>query len=194
MEIRKTFKEKEAAISWEKRVLHRLKVTQNNNWINQKNSTLVVFDGGTWIHHPSNMRDKLVSKEKLDTFLDLGYKKGRSNSYMTPTWRAALGAGRTGKLSPTYGLKRDDLVYRNKLPKRWMTNGKQDKSVSINDLEHFFRNGWIIGRTQAITHIKTKPKCIVCSNYCKRRSSKYCSRTCSNSHTHLYRKTKTRKN
>lgn len=54
-----------------------------------------------------------------------------------------------GKNNPMYGRKREDTSERNKLPKRWVTNGFEDKLILVEKLEEYLSIGYIIGRTNS---------------------------------------------
>jgi len=51
-----------------------------------------------------------------------------------------------GENNPMYGKPRVDLVERNKLPKRWVTDGNVDKLILREEESIFLKNGWKIGR------------------------------------------------
>lgn len=53
-----------------------------------------------------------------------------------------------GNKNPMYGKKRNDLSERNKLPKRWVTNGMEDKLVLKTDVDRYLSEGYCIGRSQ----------------------------------------------
>lgn len=52
-----------------------------------------------------------------------------------------------GENNPAYGLKRPDLLARNKLPQCWINNGYISKKVLIEEFDnHYKYNGFIKGR------------------------------------------------
>lgn len=53
-----------------------------------------------------------------------------------------------GKNNPMYGRKREDTAARNQLPKRWVTNGVEDKLILREKLDEYISNGYIIGRSK----------------------------------------------
>lgn len=53
-----------------------------------------------------------------------------------------------GENNPMYGKKRDDLTERNKLPKKWVTNGSEDKLILREKLDEYLSNGYYIGRSK----------------------------------------------
>lgn len=53
-----------------------------------------------------------------------------------------------GKNNPMYGRKRSDTTERNKLPKRWVTNGFEDKLILREKLDEYLSNGYYIGRSK----------------------------------------------
>lgn len=53
-----------------------------------------------------------------------------------------------GKNNPMYGRKRSDTTERNKLPKRWVTNGFEDKLILREKLDEYLSKGYRIGRSK----------------------------------------------
>lgn len=53
-----------------------------------------------------------------------------------------------GKNNPMYGRKRSDTTERNKLPKRWVTNGFEDKLILREKLDECLSKGYKIGRSK----------------------------------------------
>lgn len=53
-----------------------------------------------------------------------------------------------GKNNPMYGQKRSDTTERNKLPKRWVTNGSEDKLILREKTDEYLRLGYRIGRSK----------------------------------------------
>lgn len=53
-----------------------------------------------------------------------------------------------GKNNPMYGRKRSDTTERNKLPKRWVTNGSEDKLILREKLDEYLSKGYHIGRSK----------------------------------------------
>lgn len=80
---------------------------------------------------------------KLENGLDGGSDKGRtfSEAYKRQRSEAYKGAG-----NPAFGKKRADVSARNKLPKKWITNGIHDKLILAENFEKYINSGWRIGR------------------------------------------------
>lgn len=53
-----------------------------------------------------------------------------------------------GKNNPMFGRKREDTTERNKLPKRWVTNGLEDKLILREFLDEYLSKGYYIGRSK----------------------------------------------
>ena len=52
-----------------------------------------------------------------------------------------------GEKNGMYGIKRPDVSARNKIPKRWITNGIIDKLVDQRLVDEYFLIGFVIGRS-----------------------------------------------
>lgn len=183
-EIRKVFKSKDLAKTWEYRVLRRLKVASNKFWINRKNSAhkSSSIEDPVWIYDPFTLKEKYICYSELDKMLLLGYVKGRS-----PKTNKRISASKTGlqsgKNNPMYGKKRPDLSARNSLPKKWITNGTDSRQILRDDS---IPEGWTLGRNLSHTRKpKIVYKCLGCGIdfHPKRKSSKYHSQECANKHT-----------
>lgn len=57
--------------------------------------------------------------------------------------------GYHGKNNPAYGIKREDLSARNRLPKRWVTNGVEDKLVLREEATQYLNQGYWVGRSKS---------------------------------------------
>ena len=53
-----------------------------------------------------------------------------------------------GENNPMHGVKRPDTTERNKLPKRWVTNGVDDKLILRDDVTRYLSQGYCIGRSK----------------------------------------------
>ena len=185
-EVRRVFESKQAACNWEHRVLKRLRVASNSNWINRKNNAareLRERDETSWIHDPYSMKETYVNLSEVNKMLKLGYVLGRS-----PTMKAKLSTSKkglqSGKNNPMYGKKRADLSARNSQPKKWITNGTESYQILRDDL---IPDGWTPGRN--LSHTK-KPKitceckgCGVVFYPSRNKPAKYHSSACANKHT-----------
>jgi hypothetical protein len=196
-EIRKTFNSKRPTLRWEKKVLTKLNVANNNNWLNQKISVFDNFiEDPMWVNHPLLNKDKLIEKNKLECFLKLGYIIGRCNNYMTEEWHQNRSIQNTGENNPMFGKKRADLSARNKLPKRWVTNEAQDKNVILELVDEYLQNGWRLGRSQCKMITKEYHfTCEHCNTQFIRKSKfsgngkerRFCSISCAAKETHKSR-------
>lgn len=54
-----------------------------------------------------------------------------------------------GEKNSMYGRKRTDTTERNKLPKRWVTNGVEDKLILRQQLDEYLSVGYSIGRSNS---------------------------------------------
>ncbi len=59
-------------------------------------------------------------------------------------------------ISPTLGLKRNDICERNRLPKMWINNGQLDKLILKSEIENYDFNIWKKGRINS-GNIKSMP-------------------------------------
>lgn len=126
-EIRKIFKSSDQAIQWEAKVLRRLKVLSNENWLNQNINGAIVYDihplkGKTrpehirqaiskarkeskgkycWIFNEHSEKRILIND--IDEFLSSGWYKGRSKKMKDHFSNFAK--TRTGDKNPFYGKK-----------------------------------------------------------------------------------------
>ena len=186
VEVRRVFESKQEACNWEHRVLKRLKVSSNPNWINRRNNAakdLRERDETSWIYDPHSLKETYVNLSEIDKMIKLGYVLGRS-----PKMKEKLSASKqglqSGKKNPMYGRKRADLSARNSLPKKWITNGIDSHQILRDDA---IPEGWSPGRN--LSHTK-KPlitcTCLGCGvsfHPNRNKATKYHSSACANKHT-----------
>lgn len=103
---------------------------------------------------------KVVSKEtklkisKAKKGKGIGKDNNNYGNYWTDEQKQNLSKKRkenglsAGKNNPMYGRKRSDTTERNKLPKRWVTNGFEDKLILIEKLDEYLSKGYTIGRSK----------------------------------------------
>lgn len=129
-EIRKIFKTSNEAILWEEKVLRRLKVLSNDNWLNQNINGSIVYDvhpllGKTrpdhvckaiskarieskgkycWVHN--DIKEQRIMIINLDEFLSQGWIKGRSVQMKKKI--SDFAKTRTGDRNSFYGRKHTD--------------------------------------------------------------------------------------
>lgn len=128
-EIRKIFKTKEDTLNWENKVLKRLRVETNDNWLNIK------ITG-----------EKYCSPEQLDEYWKENIKKGMNNpetkrkisenskkQFSNPIMRENFRQARLGNKNPAYG-------------KIWINKEGKHKRIYPSDLKQFELDGWIKGR------------------------------------------------
>ena len=92
-----------------------------------------------WMYHPELLIDSFVHVSNIETRLEEGYMFGRLPGKMKGKFQ--------NRISPTLGLKRPDLIQRNKQPKFWITNGHIDRLIIQDTLSHFEKEGFRRGRT-----------------------------------------------
>lgn len=54
-----------------------------------------------------------------------------------------------GENNPMYGQKRSDTTERNSLPKKWVTNGVEDKLILKEQLTNYLSIGYNVGRSNS---------------------------------------------
>jgi hypothetical protein len=168
-EIRKTFKCPKKARQWETKVLRRLKVATNENWLNlsqgykrSKNKMKLKkysiaygqhkierlsrsehakkkSTGCKWMHHPKTLKERFSKPAKCRELELAGYVYGRS-------CKSYAYRDKRGNKNPAYGKKRLDLSNRNKLEKGkicWITNGVNNRRVLLTNLHSYpdFKRG-----------------------------------------------------
>jgi len=73
-----------------------------------------------------------------------------------------------GEKNPMYRRKREDLSSRNKLPKKWVTNGAEDKLVLKEHLDDYLSNGYTVGRSKSNNRGSKIKYSTICCEICRR--------------------------
>lgn len=97
-----------------------------------------VASSSRWYHNLETKEEKFT-QEKLKS----PWKKGRLPGVVNMESRRDY----TGTNNPAYGIKRLDLIEKNKLPQAWITKNGKDKRILIENLDQFLKDGWIKGRS-----------------------------------------------
>lgn len=102
------------------------KRSRNSTWINNSvEEKFVTFEAAKLL-----LQDKLWKFGRL-TFSENHYDKRRSYE---------------GNNNPMFGKKRTDLLEYNKIPKTWVTNGKEVKRIKTCEFESYAQQGYVRGR------------------------------------------------
>lgn len=88
--------------------------------------------------------EKLILESELSVYLELGYIKGRLNCA-----HVAWNKGRHDKITKKCGKPRFGKDnHRFGVKRFWLTNGKENKQVRKEELDHYLKLGFIRGRTR----------------------------------------------
>jgi len=147
-EIRKTFSTKEEAIGWEQKVLHRLKITENSNWLNQAYGTGPYRHKGRYTEEEkkilySTRRGKPKSPEHRSKIAAAhqGKKKPR-----TPEWQEKITKALQGRPVWNRGVEYTDeqkeWFQKRVQPKRGPMSQKQKDAISKAKREKV-SSGWV---------------------------------------------------
>jgi hypothetical protein len=94
-----------------------------------------------------------------------------------------------GKNNPMYGKERPDLKEYNKIPKAWVTSGKEDLYILKSELDVYINLGYVRGRSNSgnkgkkLSSFKTT-KCGCCGRDIRNTNFKRHYKKCSAMHLH----------
>lgn len=95
-----------------------------------------------WINN--NKEEKFVLVETAKALIDNNqWKPGRlpfSNDHYDKR------RSYKGDSNPMFGKKRTDLLEYNKIPKAWITNGKEVKRIKASEIDFYSKQGYVRGR------------------------------------------------
>lgn len=145
-------------------------VVNSNEWANIIPESCDGFDSETasklakervklGTHHFLDKSPKTIEAKRKMSAAKKGKGLGKDNNNYGNKWsdeqkqnlsKKRKENGRSaGKNNPMYGKKRPDLVERNKLPKRWVTNGKEDRLVLQEKTQEYVLLGYRVGRSRS---------------------------------------------
>lgn len=174
-EIRKTFDNKDEACQWEHKVLQRLRILSNSMWLNMHTGKNKASDSQIsskngkankgrkhintnhkqrgiyqstikWMHHPKTNREVQAAPAWIKYYQSQGFILGRREDLYSDKWRNDRSKQYSGENNPSYGLKRNDLIERNKQKRRWLTNGEVVTKVTEDKIPELIAQGYWIGR------------------------------------------------
>ena len=141
IQIRKIFNNRESALMWEEKVLRKMNVNRNNRFLNANVRGAIDFNEAV---------RKKMSKAKKGKGLD------EENNNYGNTWTVEQKQAQSKKMkgryigenNPMYGRKRADTTERNRLPKRWVTDGIKNKLILREKTDDYLSRGYRIGRSK----------------------------------------------
>jgi hypothetical protein len=127
----------------------------------------------SWIHN--EIEEKFIQRQEIKLFLTNGFVKGRLPGVVDMTNRRSY----IGDKNPAFGKNRHDLIARNELRKRWVTDGKNDHQILVEDLARWVVNGFFVGRSQ-IKKTELLTTCGYCSSVFtqKKPNQRFCCLSC----------------
>lgn len=173
IQIRKIFNTKDEAISWEHKVLKRLKVIQNNKWLNMTDNRVINFERTPEMMdlisrkisnknkgRPATFKGRKHSSEAKEKIRlsRLGKPTGRTSSDFTEEWKLKISMsnkGRPGRIqSESERKNRSEKVIKDGFNKInsgriWINNGEKNIRVYPEQLGNY--SGYTRGRLKKNT-------------------------------------------
>ena len=154
--IDKIFENEKDAMSYEIKVLKEHNITNSIHWLNKGVISSYIPTEET--RQKMSVANSNPSKETRQKMKDAkeGMYFGKDNPNYENNWtheqknilsQKIKKQFKNGRINAMKGKKRPDLTERNKLPKRWITNGRVNKLVPIENLQKYLDDDFYIGRT-----------------------------------------------
>jgi len=114
--------------------------------------------GKCWVHNKMNQKNKLISLEKIQFYLDHGWKKGMSDLSKKKKSVATIGKNLGKRRTTTQKIKMSKIKKGQNKGKCWVHNLKLNKNKMINpeELQVWVNNGWVKGRKPLTEEHKKK--------------------------------------
>lgn len=178
IQIRKVFDTRDQAIAWEHKVLRRLKVTQNNKWLNMTDNKAVNFERTPEIMALISQKISAKNKGRAPTFqgrkhtqeakeknrlAHLGKKTGRTSEHFTEEWKTRISQANKGRIRKQSLSEKEGRSFKvretgfNKINagRIWINNGLESIRVYPEQLESY--PGYTRGRLKAHTSLTLQP-------------------------------------
>ena len=163
IQIRQTFNSKEKAITWESKVLKRMRVIKNDKWLNQTDNRAIVYSRTDETKQKfsrkmkgrnSPFKGKTHSAESIELMRSKhkGKKTGRTKETFTDDWKEKISRSKKGQIrtqSEKEILLRKEKAKDSNFSKLaqgtiWINNGIVSKRINPGYLDRY--PGFTVGR------------------------------------------------